>query len=96
MSKVESNQRVIAWGYFALGLMSFLMALFAALAGPDADNNSGGKSGLYYAIFVAVGTIVEPIFGGYSTSAVFIFVGIILFLIWYRKFRNINGVARED
>ena len=93
MSVEESKkkyQRVVAWSYLFYALLALLMAMFSGLVDPQTMDASGGKSGFYFAIFEVLGFPLEPIFGRYSTSAIFVIVSIGLLYVWRRKYKVLN------
>ncbi len=90
LASVERYEKSKAWAFFALAILALFMALFAGIA--DLESlDSGGKSGFYFAIFVAIGSILEPVFGHYGTSVVFLIITLCLLLVWYKKLKRISN-----
>ena len=84
MASSEWHIRAKAWGYFALAILALLMAIFTTIVDPS-SLEGGGKGGFYLAIFTAIGSFLDPIFGQYGTSVVFLIISIFLLFIWYKK-----------
>ena len=91
MAQAEWNEKVKAWCFFTMAILSFLMAIFAGTV--DLYSlEGGGKGGFYLAIFVAVGSLLSPIFGQYVTSVIFIIITLLLLLKWYKKIKRIPNI----
>ena len=95
MKSIEWYKRSKAWAYFTLAIFSFLMAIFTGIVDPS-SLEGGGKGGFYLAVFTAVGSLLEPIFGQYGTSVVFLIITIFLLLIWYKKLNSIPNIECEN
>ncbi|RDH46504.1 hypothetical protein [Zooshikella ganghwensis] len=80
-----NNEKVVAWCYFSTACMILLLAVFSAYIDRSDPSLGGGKGLLIMSLATAVGDLVKPLFGSYSTAVIFLILSVPFICIWKKK-----------